>query len=209
MIAGRDTTAVTLSWACFYLSINPDVQKELARELDERLQGRKPSIEELHHSNMPVLNGVLMEALRLAPPVPADDKWSTKEITFPNGVTVPANVLLWYVPYGQNRNPDVYSDPEKFDPSRWYGKMDQIEKDPDFGFKFPVFQAGPRKCLGKALAEIEAKFILACVYQKFTFTLEASENPEEFRPALMATGAIANKADHSEHSLWVIPRHRN
>jgi len=149
-----------------------------------------------------------METLRLAPPVPADNKWSTQEIAFPNGVKVPPNVSLFYVPFAQNRNPNVYPDPEKFDPSRWYGKMEEIEKDPDFVFKFPVFQAGPRTCLGKALAEIEAKFVLACVYQKFTFALEVSEKPEEFRPALMATAAIANKADHSEHSLWVVPRHR-
>jgi len=208
IIAGRDTTAVTLSWATFYLATNPEVQEELAKELKEKLDGKKPqSLEDMHHSNMPVLNGVLMETLRLAPPVPGDPKWSYEDVTFPNGVTVPAGCMIWFLPFSQNRDPRVYPNPEKFDPNRW-SNLTELEKDPDFLFKWPVFQAGPRTCLGMDLARHEAKYVIASVFQNFSFSLETSEKPEEFRPALMATGAIANKADHSEHSLWVVPRRR-
>ena len=70
ILAGRDTTATLLGWMFYALSINPEVQDRLAKEIDEKLQGKEPNFEDIAASKMPYLNAVVYETLRMYPPVP-------------------------------------------------------------------------------------------------------------------------------------------
>lgn len=73
-LAGRDTTASTLSFAFMLLAQHPEAQSKLQTEVTEKLgsQGAFPTVQDL--ADMPYLTGVIMETLRLFPPVPVDGK---------------------------------------------------------------------------------------------------------------------------------------
>ena len=104
IIAGRDTTACTLSWLFYELSVNPDVQEKLYAELSDALPDQKiPAYADLAPEKLPYLNGCIMETLRLHPPVPEDGKFSSREVHFPDGTVVPPNIRLVFLPYAMGR----------------------------------------------------------------------------------------------------------
>ena len=120
--------------------------------MDEKLQGSSPSIENLDAKDMPYLNGVLYETLRLYLPVPEDHKIVAEDnVTYLDGTPLYKGTEVLYVPYSIGRNPEVYHDPLKVNPLRWIPFQ---QPDP---FAFPVFQAGPRFCLGNDMAQFEAR----------------------------------------------------
>ena len=201
-IAGRDTTACTLTWITFMLTQNPDVEKELCKEIDAVLKGKPPTYEQLDPSNMPYLNGVLFEALRLYPPVPLDGKVTSQDTTYLDGMWVPKGATIIFLPYVLGRDPKLYPDPLKVDPTRWIPF-----KTPD-PFQFPVFQAGPRFCLGRDMAQFEAKFLIASVYQRFTFKLKEGE-AEKITYSNSLTMNLCNSKKQDSHELLVIPQKRS
>lgn len=179
-IAGRDTTACTLSWMVYILTQNQDVQAQLCKEIDEKLQGRTPTLEDLNPKNMPYLNGVLYETLRLYPPVPEDEKVVTEDgLVYPDGTPVYKGTHLIFSPYSMGRNPKVYPDPLKVVPTRWIPF-----KTPD-PYAFPVFQAGPRFCLGKDMAQFEAKVSI-----KFSCNAQAEGSTVSLVPDCEASAEV-------------------
>lgn len=203
IIAGRDTTACTLTWLFFELTQNQNVQKRLHEEIDATFQGRQPLLEDLTADGLPYLNGVFMEALRLHPPVPENLKFNQQDIVFPNGTTIPKGTRLVYSPYVMGRDETVYEDPLQFNPDRWIPF-----KQPTM-FEFPVFQAGNRFCLGKDMATFETKFLVVKLLQQFSFELGPSEDPSHFIYALSITSSLCNSLDQTSHNLWIIPTLRN
>ncbi|CAE7892694.1 CYP704C1 [Symbiodinium sp. KB8] len=152
IIAGRDTTACLLSWTFYELTRNQDVQSRLHEEIMQKLPpGSKPDMKSLSASEMPYLNGVIYEALRLWPPVPFDVKMAFEDDVLPGGWKVPAYTQVGYCPYNMGRDPQRYPEPEAFRPERW------IPFTTPSPYEFPVFQAGPRVCLGMDMALFEAK----------------------------------------------------
>lgn len=203
----------------YILTQNPDVQAKLCEEVDSKLKGRSPTLEDLEPKNMPYLNGVLFETLRLYPPVPEDSKIVAEDgVKYFDGTPLFKGTQMVFVPYSMGRNPKVYANPEKVDPSRWIPF-----KYPDH-FAFPVFQAGPRLCLGKDMAQFEAKvglfihfhgsynvsrkFLMAKLLQKFTFSLVEGE-AEKITYSLMITMSLCNSKQMDSHNLWIIPHKRN
>ena len=205
IIAGRDTTACTLTWMFFELTQNLDVQRKLGEEIDglfRRLgpDGR-PTFDDVHHASMPYLNGVLYETLRLHPPVPEDVKFSQHDDVFPCGTKVPGKTRMVFSPYFIGRDPRLWPDPLRFDPNRWIPFEEPDE------FAFPVFQAGPRKCLGQRMAIFEAKLLAAIVLRHFSFTLLDGE-AEKITYSLMITMSLCNSKTADSHNLWLLPKRR-
>lgn len=163
-IAGRDTTACTLTWMFYMLSTNPDIQEKLVQEIDVKLGQHEPTYENLAQSNMPYLHGCVSETLRLWPPVPVDPKQCVMEDTLPSGFTIPAGTQIQYHPYVMGRDSRLWKDANKVDPERWIGVTKPS------AYTFPVFQAGPRICLGMNMAYLESKVLTCMILQKFTLT---------------------------------------
>jgi len=152
IIAGRDTTACLLSWTFYELTRNPDVQSRLHDEIMQKLPpGTKLDMKSLSASEMPYLHGVIYEALRLWPPVPFDVKMAFEDDVLPGGWKVPALAQVAYCPYNMGRDAQRYPEPQAFRPERW------IPFTAPSQHEFPVFQAGPRICLGMDMALFEAK----------------------------------------------------
>ncbi len=200
-IAGRDTTACALTWLMFELTQNLDVQDQLCKEIDQVLEGRVPTMDELEATQMPFLNGVIYETLRLHPPVPNDTKMAEKDLIFEDGTFIPKQTKLIYSPYCMGRNPVRFPEPLKFDPNRWIPF-----KQPDL-YEFPVFQAGPRFCLGKDMAQFEMKLLMVLLLQKFKFKLKPGEE-KKVSYSLMITMSVATNKEKSQCELLVIPTKR-
>jgi len=193
MIAGRDTTAVTLCWFFHLLCKNPDVEGKLLQENRDLVKENEcVSIEEsismfsqsLTHAvldKMHYLHAALSEALRLHPAVPVDAKYVVSDDILPDGFKIKKGDMINYVPFSMGRMTYLWgSDAEEFKPERW---LQNGIFQPQSPFKFTAFQAGPRICLGKDFAYMQMKIFAAVLVRFFKF--EAVEGKEvKYRPSL-------------------------
>ncbi|CBX94241.1 hypothetical protein IAQ61_006395 [Plenodomus lingam] len=181
-IAGSDTTSIVLSSAFFYLARRQDVQAKLAKEIhstfssyDEIKAGNK-----LHSCTY--LTAFLEETLRMTPPVSAEPARKV----LPGGV----NVNGHYIPEGQHVstgfyclsfNKDVYPEPFKFRPERWIESDDKEVGSPAESVAaareaFCAFSFGSRGCVGKNLAWLEMRIVIAKALWMFEVKPDPTNN---------------------------------
>ncbi|KAL2920132.1 hypothetical protein HK105_200198 [Polyrhizophydium stewartii] len=161
IIAGRDTTAQALSWTFYRLSLNPEARQKLVAEIDATLgDATYPTYEQV--KGMKYANAVFSEALRLSPSVPKNGKTAVNDCVLPDGTPIPAGAQVGWYTYGMARNPAVWGpDAEEFRPERWLNERIRTQ------YENMSFNAGPRICLGKALAELEGVFVLVSILRLF------------------------------------------
>ena len=168
LVAGHDTTALTLTYAWFLLANHPDAQRNLHAELDATLGGADPTPADLFE--LPYLDDVLTEVLRLYPPAFTVFRQPTKPVTL-GGYDIGPEAQLTIPQYLVHRDERWYDDPDAFQPERW---TDAFEAElPDYAY-YP-FGGGPRHCIGMRFARMEAKLALATIAQRFRF--EAVTDP--------------------------------
>ncbi|XP_052186703.1 cytochrome P450 704B1 [Diospyros lotus] len=195
VIAGRDTTATTLSWAMYMIMTNSHVADKLYSELksfeEDRAKEEKVSLfnfdtEDPESFNkrtaqfaqlltydslgrLAYLHAVITETLRLYPAVPQDPKGIMEDDVLPDGTKVKAGGMVTYVPYSMGRMEYNWGpDAASFKPERWLKEGFFQNASP---FKFTAFQAGPRICLGKDSAYLQMKIALAILCRFFKFSL--------------------------------------
>jgi len=159
ILSGHETTANALTWAFSYLAAEPATREALEAEADAQVwldQDRAPTVEELMAA--PYAGAVLDEALRLAPPVWVAPRRALRDVDIA-GVPVPAGAHVVVSQYVTHRDPVLFPDPERFDPSRW---LDGLERRLPRGAYVP-FGAGTRRCLGDRFAMLEGRLILLAV----------------------------------------------
>ncbi|KAG9327690.1 hypothetical protein KVV02_006394 [Mortierella alpina] len=189
MIAGRDTTAQTLTWQFYSLLTNPRVMNNLLREIEIVFNGSQSYTYEAMMQELPYLKAVFHETLRLYPPVPKNVKVVVEDDYIPGGIRVYKDDVIAMSTWCQGRNTDVWGpDAELFVPERWLvetnlEKQMTSNKSP-FGkfrsespYKFTSFNAGPRLCLGQTFATLEGLVTTCLLLQKFTFRLEPGQKP--------------------------------
>ncbi|HVG58057.1 MAG TPA: cytochrome P450 [Hyalangium sp.] len=160
MLAGHETTAITLTFCWDLLARNPEAEAALHHELDTVLGGREPTVEDL--PALPFTDGVVRESLRLFPPVWSLSRESVEEEALA-GWRIPAGAMVWLNPWTVHRDPRFYEEPLAFRPQRW---ADGLERRlPRFAW-FP-FGGGPRLCIGQSFAMMEARIALATLAQHF------------------------------------------
>ncbi|GAO17715.1 hypothetical protein UVI_02058150 [Ustilaginoidea virens] len=171
LLAGRDTTAATLSWAMYELSHAPGpwarLRSEVLRELGPR---GMPTYETL--KNMKHVKNILNETLRLHPAIPINMRQALEDTTIPGAPGQPDVVLLkgdtvTINTMGMHARKDLYpqvsrtfADPAVFTPDRW----DHWSPAP---WTYLPFHGGPRTCLGQNFALTEMAFCLARLAQRF------------------------------------------
>ncbi|KAJ1553640.1 hypothetical protein HK405_007340 [Cladochytrium tenue] len=170
IIAGRDTTAQALSWCFLMLHRNPVARQELQAEIDATFpaerDGDHATYEEVR--GLKYANAVFHETLRLYPSVPVEIKQANQSDTLPNGVVVPKGALVSWAPYAMGRSTQIWGDDAaEFRPARW---LDPASWSPS-AYEYPVFNAGPRTCLGKNMAEVEGVFAMVEILRCFDFTV--------------------------------------
>ncbi|KAJ3154135.1 hypothetical protein HK101_001683 [Irineochytrium annulatum] len=162
IIAGRDTTAQALSWTFFMLDQNPSALTTLLSEIDTTLgDSLTPTYDQI--KSMAYANAVFRETLRLYPSVPKEMKQANADDVLPDGTLVPRGSIVLWAPYGMGRDTRIWGpDAKQFRPERWI----EMSKQPS-PFDYPVFNAGPRVCLGKSMAELEGVYVMVSVLRRF------------------------------------------
>ena len=160
MLAGHETTAVTLAWACLLLAQHPEVGDSVRCEVAKVLGGRAPELADL--PRLELTRRVIDETLRLYPPVAviSRETYAADEI---DGYAIPAKSGVMLSPYVTHRHPAFWDDPERFDPERF--TPEQVAARPRFAY-FP-FSGGPRLCIGNEFALMEAQILLAMIMQRY------------------------------------------
>ncbi len=168
-LGGMETTAITLAWALHLLATNPDVQHRLQVETDDVLAGAQ--LDPSHLPSLDIATRVVTETLRLYPPAWMMTRTVRTDVEL-DGVRLKSGSTIVLSPYLLHRRPDLYPEPDRFDPDRWLGAQ------PDRAAYIP-FGAGPRKCIGDQFALTEAILALTAIVARWKLT-PAGNQP--FRP---------------------------
>ena len=158
MIAGHDTTALTLSYGLEQLSRSRNSVEKLREEI-HRVCPRDP-VQIKHLSKMPYLKNVLYEIMRLCPAVYMINRSNKKKVRFKQYTFAP-DTTFFMSQYAVHRHPDHWDSPDLFVPDRWDNP--ELAKSPAF---FP-FGGGPRSCIGNHLAMFEAGLVLPEIIRRF------------------------------------------
>ena len=171
VFAGHETTAHTLVWTWYLLGAHPEVAERLLTELDTVMGGRPATMADV--GSLPYLDQVVKESMRLLPSVWTFMREPICDVEL-GPWRLPQGAQVFISPYIMHRNPRVFSDPERFDPDRWTPEFErQLPK-----AAFIPFSMGPRVCLGKPFAMMEARLILASLLQRARPALQPGYVPE-------------------------------
>ncbi|MFD3163365.1 cytochrome P450 [Herpetosiphon sp. NSE202] len=183
--AGHETTANTLTFAWYLLDEHPEIRRQLQAELDHVLQGRAPSVNDL--PNLPYTNQVFKEAMRLYPAAPITGPRRVTKPTQLGGYDLPIDSRVIVSITNLHRHPAFWANPLEFDPTRFAPAAQQ----PRNHLAFMPFGAGPRKCIGNNLAEMEGVLLLACVAQHYNPQLQTGHQVQpEMAITMRAKGGM-------------------
>jgi cytochrome P450 len=162
LIAGHDTVTAALSWVLHLLSQHPSIRARARAEVDQVLVGSSPRAEDL--GRLAFLDQVIKETLRLYPPIHVSNRIAAHNLEF-EGRRIPEGTRVLFSIYLTHRHPRHWPDPERFDPSRF----DPAARQPPAAYTYLPFGAGPRFCIGAAMAQVALKVVLARLLQHFEF----------------------------------------
>jgi unspecific monooxygenase len=166
ILAGHETTAVTLFWSLYLAALYPDQQEALAAEaapLDLGPEGAATAL-----SRMPQIRAHIDESLRLYPPAFLIVRQSRAPDTI-LGHNIPAGTTITISPWVIHRHRARWPNPDAFDPARFLPGAPPPER-----YAYMPFGAGPRICVGAQFALTEATLVLARLLARFRVTLSGS-----------------------------------
>jgi cytochrome P450 len=179
LMAGHQTTGAALAWTWYLLARHRDAQERLAHASDIVLDGGRPGARKL--DLMPYLGQVVEESMRLYPPGWAFTRTPLADDEV-GGRAVPKGSIVIVSSYANQHSTRFWDEPERFDPERFAAGRREAIGPYDY---FP-FGVGPHVCIGKLMAELEAKTALAMVARRYRLEL-ASPVPVPPTPAITLT----------------------
>jgi sterol 14-demethylase len=174
MFAGHHTSSGTEAWTLIELARNPEWMARVVAELDG-LYARDGGLTYQAFREVPVLESVLKEVLRLHPPLVILMRGVLRDFTV-EGVTIPAGKLVAISPAVSHRIPELFRDPTRFDPTRY----DEGRAEDETPFAWIPFGGGHHRCSGAAFALMQLKAITMSLLRRFTFELLAP--PDSYGP---------------------------
>jgi cytochrome P450 len=168
LLAGHETTALSLCWTWYLLSQHLEVEAKLFDELEEVLGDRAPTADDLPRLRYAEM--VIKESMRLYPPAWGISREAKEECEI-GGYHVPGGTQLLIVLWAMHRDPRYFENPEVFDPARWEDSV--AKRVPRYAYL--PFGAGPRLCIGSSFAMTEAVLLLATIAKEFRFESVAEQ----------------------------------
>ncbi|KJX99423.1 cytochrome p450 like protein [Zymoseptoria brevis] len=182
LLAGRDTTACTLSWLFYELSTHPEIVKKLRQEILSVVgPDEEPTYD--HLKAMRYLTHTMNETLRLYPVVPYNVRVALKDTTLPHGggpdglqpIGITEGTPIGYSTFVMQRREDIYPsakegfpDPKQFVPDRWDGWTPKA-------WTYIPFNGGPRICIGQQFALTEMAYTVVRILQTFDTIISKNE----------------------------------
>lgn len=164
-LAGHETTALAMTYAWYLLSLHPREEAKLHAELDAVLGGRPPEYEDLE--KLPYTRMVIEEALRLYPPAPGLSAREAADDDEILGQRIRKGAMVVVAPWVLHHHHALWDNPNRFDPERFSPAQSAGRA----RFAYLPFGAGPRICIGAALAMTEASLMLATIAQRYRLKL--------------------------------------
>lgn len=169
IVAGHETTALTLAWSMYLVAFDQEVQDRARAEAQAVLQGRAATGEDVEH--LPYIRQIIDEALRLYPPAGmvsrtamAADTLCGREIRKGDTCIIPI--------YALQRSKLLWDDPDAFRPDRFADRK-SVDR-----YAYLPFGDGPRICIGASFALQEAVIILATMLSRFKYTPVPGRDPD-------------------------------
>jgi cytochrome P450 len=175
IVAGHETTALTLSWALYLCAFDPEVQDKLREEAQSVLQGRVATAPDC--DALPYTEQVIKEALRMYPPAAFVSRTAQEADELCGRQIKPKDTVMLPI-YALHRHHDLWKNPDQFDPERFADGY-RPER-----YSYLPFGDGPRICIGAQFATIEAKIILATLISRFKFERIEGRDP---KPVMVLT----------------------
>ncbi|PWR22203.1 cytochrome P450 [Zavarzinia compransoris] len=172
IFAGHHTSSGTAAWVLLELLKNPPVLRAARQELDALL-GRKGDVTFQSLREMPVLENVLKEVLRLHPPLIILMRQVSEDLHV-KGYTIKAGDMVWASPPVTHRMSRLFSNPAAFDPDRF---SPERREDRNL-MAYQPFGGGKHKCSGNAFAMFQIKAIFAVLLRRYDF--ELVDAPESY-----------------------------
>ncbi|NWS78380.1 CP4FN protein, partial [Crotophaga sulcirostris] len=141
-------------------------------------------------SHLPFTTMCIKESLRLHPPVTAVSRRCTQDLTLRDGRVIPKGIICLMSIYGTHHNPDIWPEPQVFDPLRFSPENSQGRSP----LAFVPFSAGPRNCIGQSFAMAEMKVVVALTLARFSVRVDP-ERPPRRKPELIL---------RAEDGLWLL-----
>lgn len=192
----HETTSSAITWACYLLTKHPEYQAKLREEVRNGLPedlAANPTVDLAGIlEQLPYLNGIMHETLRLYPTVPLTMRQAIRDTRIgdqfiPEGTDI--MVSIWYI----NRSEAIWGpDATEFKPERWItddGKPNQ-NGGASSNYNFLTFLHGPRSCIGQGFAKAELRCLLATMVRSFEWTLAMDDK------LVMPRGVITIKPEN-------------
>jgi retinoid hydroxylase len=152
--AGHDTITSLMTWVIYELAQHEQIWEELVAE-QHAVVGNGP-LEPGHLRSFPLLDRVLRETERLHPPAPGGFRGVVESFDY-GGYRVPAGWTVMYSSVFTHRMPELWHEPDRFDPSRFGPERNEGRKP----FQLIGFGAGTRVCVGLAFAQMQMRIVLS------------------------------------------------
>lgn len=163
LVAGHDSTAQALCWTLYLLARHPDAQDRVRDELAAQVAGASPTVDEL--PRLEYTRRVAFEAMRLYPPA-----WllarSPEADDVVGGCQIAARSVVFASPYATHRRPDLWDDPEHFDPDRFSPERSAGRS----RYAYFPFGGGGRQCIGNTFAIQEMLIVIGTLVRRYVLS---------------------------------------
>jgi cytochrome P450 family 4 len=164
MFEGHDTTAAGSSFALCMLGVHKDVQEKVWQEQQAIFGDSDRDVTFADTVEMKYLERVILETLRMYPPVPLIARKINQDLKLVSqNYTIPSSATVLIGTVKLHRRPDIYHNPDKFDPDNFLPEKAASRH----YYSFIPFSAGPRSCVGRKYAMLKLKVLLSTIVRNF------------------------------------------
>ena len=176
IIAGHETSAITLNWSWYFIATHPQIEQKLLNEIGPAANNDVPEYDSL--GRLAGVRQVVEEALRLYPPVWLFSRTAINDDKL-GAYVVPAGTHIFISPYYLHRHDTYWADASRFDPNRFTDVASQTRHKT----AYLPFSAGPRRCIGDFLAIVEMQAHFGLMLPAFRLEY-LDERPIELEPGI-------------------------